>query len=770
MTLKEYSPPPPVRRRLCSPRLGLFCALGLLLGTAPALAQEPEETGSDKGSPGETENDQPDEANDDGDGPEVAAEDRKHNTSDDQPDEANDDGDGPEVAAENQPDEPKLALPELGEDDHFNEDEYFDEDDEELEFSAVAEVEAPAREPTKRELNEELLTRIPGTRGDALRAIEIMPGVSRTPYASTDGAPLLRGSPGGESIVLLDGAQVPLIYHFGGLTSFFNSNLLEKVELYPGNFSARFGRAAGGMVQAKVRDPKSDRFHARLELSMIDSQALVESPIGEKTSVALAARRSNIDFFFDALVPDDAFSVLAAPVYWDYQAIVAHRFNDRHKIRGLIYGSSDTLKLFIDDSVPGDPAVQGEIQGKLAFHRAQIELKDRFSDRLEHEMMISVGPSLGNQTLGQLRSNLNLWDINARSEWSIFANEQVRIDTGFDLQMLTGTGSYDGPAPSQNEGEPISDPLATAQFVTVDKRSVTSVRPAVYAEASVRPIEPWLIVPGVRADYNGDGRDVTVDPRLSSRLKASESTTFKAGVGLYSQPPIYFEMMEGLGNPDLKPFRTLQSSFGIEEQLLDELSIDVEGFYKRWSNRITGTEGGAPPRFLNAGEGRAYGMELLLNLKISPKTQAFVAYTLARSERRDGTDDWRLFDADQTHNISLTGSYDVGHGWVLGARFRYVTGNPTTPVRTAVYDASTDTYRAVYGPTNSDRNPAFHQLDLRVEKLWKLGPVGLTTYLEVMNVYNKKNQEGRTYSFDYSESEGTTGLPIFPNLGLIGEF
>src|SRR5690606_25206942 len=159
----------------------------------------------------------------------------------------------------------------------------------------------------------------------------------------------------------------------------------------------------------------------------------------------------------------------------------------------------------------------------------------------------------------------------------------------------------------------------------------------------------------------------------------------------------------------------------------------------------------------------------MLNVNLTQKTQAFASYTLSRSERQDRQDDWRLFDSDQTHNLSLTANYDFGSGWLAGFRFRYVTGNPFTPVKAAVYDATTDTYRGIYDGVNTDRNAAFHQLDVRVEKLWKLGPVGLTTYLEVMNVYNAKNIEGTSYSFDFKETQGVSGLPIFPNLGIRGE-
>lgn len=53
-----------------------------------------------------------------------------------------------------------------------------------------------------------------------------------------------------------------------------------------------------------------------------------------------------------------------------------------------------------------------------------------------------------------------------------------------------------------------------------------------------------------------------------------------------------------------------------------------------------------------------------------------------------------------------------------GGRFRYVSGNPRTPVVGSVVNASADRYEPLFGAVNSARNPAFHQLDVRVDKRW----------------------------------------------------
>jgi hypothetical protein len=150
-------------------------------------------------------------------------------------------------------------------------------------------------------------------------------------------------------------------------------------------------------------------------------------------------------------------------------------------------------------------------------------------------------------------------------------------------------------------------------------------------------------------------------------------------------------------------------------------------------------------------------------------TFAYLGYTLSRSERRDLDGDWRLFDQDQTHILTLAAGHELGKGWNIGARFRMTTGNPTTPVVDSVYDARTGVYVPVYGPVNSERDPTFHQLDVRVEKMFRIGTGSLSVYLDLQNAYNATNQQGVRYSYDYRQKEPITGIPILPNLGLRGE-
>ncbi len=66
----------------------------------------------------------------------------------------------------------------------------------------------PPREPTKHVIAAEEISRIPGTNGDAIRAIGNMPGVARPPGG--DGLLIERGSSPNDTQVFVDGTNIPM--------------------------------------------------------------------------------------------------------------------------------------------------------------------------------------------------------------------------------------------------------------------------------------------------------------------------------------------------------------------------------------------------------------------------------------------------------------------------------------------------------------------------------------------------------------------------------
>src|SRR4029453_7708397 len=139
-----------------------------------------------------------------------------------------------------------------------------------------------------------------------------------------------------------------------------------------------------------------------------------------------------------------------------------------------------------------------------------------------------------------------------------------------------------------------------------------------------------------------------------------------------------------------------------------------------------------PELYGDAGIGRVYGIEALIRQELSRYVWGWIAYTLIRSERQDHPGEaWRLFPYDQTHILTIVASARLPWGIDLGGRFRYVTGNPDTPIAGGGYFADYDVYVALPGAPFSTRHPEFIQLDLRVDKRFTFDRWWLSLYVDV---------------------------------------
>jgi outer membrane receptor for ferrienterochelin and colicin len=302
--------------------------------------------------------------------------------------------------------------------------------------------------------------------------------------------------------------------------------------------------------------------------------------------------------------------------------------------------------------------------------------------------------------------------------------------------------------------------------------------PAAFVEGEWTPVTDLTILPGLRVDYFDWVHQVVYDPRLTARLRVNETVTVKGGAGIFHQTPQPDQVDPSFGNPDVKAFWAYHYSVGAEYQPLAYLNVDVTAFYKDIRNIVVLSDALlerdgviVPERYNNHGRGRVYGMDLLIRHEFSNNFFGWIAYTLSRSERRDNrTKSFRLFDYDQTHILTALGSYRLPHNWEVGGRWRYVSGNPYTPVTGSKLDLDADTYQPVTGKVNSGRQPAFQQLDLRVDKRWIYDSWIFSAYIDIQNLYNHANTESWSYNYDYSQKQGGGGLTFLTIFGVRAEF
>jgi TonB family protein len=619
----------------------------------------------------------------------------------------------------------------------------------------------PPREVTKRTLGKEEIEHIPGTNGDALRSLQNLPGVARPPPFS--GALIVRGSAPDDTNIFIDGTTIPLVYHFGGLSSVVPTELLERIDFYPGNYSTMYGRGMGGVVDVGIRDPKKDGYHGLAQVDMIDTRLLVEGPIADGWSFLAAGRRSWFDLWLGPVLSATGFGVSTAPRYYDWQLMVQKDLSRHSSFRVLFFGSDDQLSLLNQAPGSSDPTFGGDIGFHTTFWRVQARYENKLSDRTNLRATAAYGQDSIDAGFGPTMFNTTLHPLSGRVELSQKVVRGVTANAGVDLIYTPYDLTFQLPppvTPGSPSGGPGQQPVHSTQ-------SGTLFLPGAYVELELEPWSGTRIVPGLRADYDDGTHGWDVAPRLTLRqdlVRGYPRTTIKGGLGLFYQPPSVIDTDPHYGQPGLTSNRAVHYDVGFEQEFTREVDVSTDVFYKSL-DRLTVAGAG------NSGEGRAYGVELLLRYKPDQHFFGWVSYTLSRSERRDlPSQPYSLFQYDQTHILTVLGSYKLGRGWQLGARFRLTSGDLYTPTNYGAYDATVGSQLGVAAfPPYTSRLPLFQQLDLRVDKTWTFSHWKLTTYLDVQNVYNAKNPLGTSYNYNYTQSTNVNGLPILPSIGLRGE-
>jgi TonB family protein len=654
-------------------------------------------------------------------------------------------------------------------------------------YEATVEGERGRDELSRTTLTAPEIQRIPGAQGDALKVVEDLPGVARTSPIG-GGLLVIRGSNPGDSLVYLDGEPIPLLYHFGAISSTVNPDLLEGIDYIPGNFSATYGDLVGGLVEVRSRKLR-DEPHGYANLNLLEASAMVETSVPgvPGLSFALAGRRSYIDYILRAAVPKGDVSFTVAPRYYDAQLRVDWRPpGSNHALQFLALTSDDKLGLLVSRPPDQDPNVSGNIDTETGFQQLRLKHSWR-SGALAVDSIAMFERLLLRFAVAQQDLDILNHDLFLRSTVSLEASEALSLAAGIDAanrRALVSASFQQSLAAREgefnNQGPRIDEPLTTLPSTLVNRFS-----PGLWAEARIRPLPGLTITPGVRIDsyvYGVAARDrtrtVTFSPRLAVRWEATPVWAFKAGAGLYSQGARNGDAVRPFGNPGVLPERAFQLTAGAEMRPAPGLFFSAEAFYKRLSDFIVRSpdtevvDGQTLPVILdNAGIGRVYGVEVLLRKELTDRLFGWLAYTYSRSQRIDRPGEaWRLFDFDQTHNLTAIASYKLARGWQIGARFRFITGNPQTPVLGSRYLAPLDVYLPIYGAINSGRVPPFSQLDVRIDKVWTFDDWTLDAYLDVLNAYNRRPVEATLYSYDFGQSQYLRGLPIIPTLGLKGSF
>ncbi len=146
-----------------------------------------------------------------------------------------------------------------------------------------------------------------------------------------------------------------------------------------------------------------------------------------------------------------------------------------------------------------------------------------------------------------------------------------------------------------------------------------------------------FITEGIRFDKNSNYK-IAISPQFSFAYFISSNIKAKSSIGLGFKAPTFWQTLGGgfaVGNPNLKPEKSLSSDFSIEYFNEENISIANTIFYNRYFDQIEYEPHFNPqiPDYQNIGESRSYGYEFSSSISFNKRFSLKSEYTFLKAEQ-----------------------------------------------------------------------------------------------------------------------------------------
>lgn len=482
---------------------------------------------------------------------------------------------------------------------------------------------------------------------DIFKFLQLLPGVS----AGKDGMSglLVRGGSNDQTLILYDDVPIYNQAHAYGILSIFSGETVQSAEMSKGYISPAYGSRLSALTQIRTREGDRRNHRQSLTVGTLSLAGTLDGPIKrDKGSYLISAR-----YFF----PEAVLAIADNAVRYGFYDVTGKLTYDIHRNHTLslgIYSGDDHMKN------KEDHAENGFGWGNTT---ASLRLESRWNDNLRSSVVAYYTYLQNRQETKFKDDGFSNWgkttfkthEFGARMTfdqrlshiWMLeygAAFSHQRFEPMHTKSIINGQHKNRGYSPEQLVSGAL---FLNNRFQWGGWRADVGVRGAVYdnSEQTKYAVEP-------RAQLSYDfGRDNAV--WLSGTINSQALVQFNR---YYYSMPIDF----------WTPFRdgrlqhAWQVSLGGRAKLHENLTLSVEGYYKRMRNLpliydsddFLLSNGG----FIY-GTGRAFGIEAMLQYQ-TERLSLTASYTYTDSRRRsDGVT--YPFEYDVPHDFNAFVSYDV---------------------------------------------------------------------------------------------------------------
>ncbi len=643
---------------------------------------------------------------------------------------------------------------------------------------------------SSRSMNFEEIRRSPGDLVDIQRAVHALPSVATGSDQLNE--IIIRGGYPGENLFIMDNIEIPNPNHFavqgagGGQINLLNSYMVRSLDFYAGAFSAKYGDKASSVLEIFLREGARDRFRAEGSFGMAGVGILAEGPLGSKGSYMFSARKSYLDWIITSI------DLTAVPEYYSLQSKVVYDLSRRHALLfNAVYGGDEIN--FEDEEASGFGRGGENVDTQNSQWIGGITLRSLWSEQLFSNTTISAvqnnydvdvyekpAPDV-RDTFYESQANETEYTLKTDFVYRMKKNVEVNFGASYKNVNFRYDNRLDADTLFYYFNNIKSD--SAFRYYPEDRvnENVTSFKMALYAQISWDLFGKLRLNGGLRYNYFTYTAFTSWSPRLGISWLLTPRTTMSLAYGKHYQSPSYFNLVENDVNRNLKSKYTDQYVLSFDHLFREDIKLILETYYKTYhdvpENKTLTT---VDPfdfddgEMLNGGSGRSYGFEVFLQKKLTKRFSTILSYARSKAEARDPRSgqyyDW---DYDYQNIFTFISGYkysflkkkwynDFKNNWwfysvawlpflpadefEISMKLRYLGGRPYTAP--TPYDNLQEWVVEEKQQLNGSRYPAYHRLDIRIDRRIIFDNWTFVIFFDLNNIYNRDNLWAYQYGYD----------------------
>ena len=291
---------------------------------------------------------------------------------------------------------------------------------------------------------------------------------------------------------------------------------------------------------------------------------------------------------------------------------------------------------------------------------------------------------------------------------------------------------------------------------------------------------------GLRLDYLDLTGQLSIQPRGSLSFALPSGSNLRLAYGHYEQSPQPHQILSENGNSGLESSLARHYIMELEHELSSRTEFKFATYYKDMQKLVTADE---IANYLNQGTAYVGGAEAFLRHRVPDKFFGWISYAYTHAERRENPGgSYHPYFFDNTNIVSVVANYNFTPKFEIGAKWQYLSGTSEVPISSVVL---------IQDPLTRGLNPLlasidesvtaeltpYHKLDLRVSYKFDFMGLRVGGFLDILNVYNRKNivkfvftpdspleVQGEEVEIEEPEIFEAEQFPRIPYIGLTVEF